>query len=201
MKIKNLSVFILAICLPWMSTSSFAGNGPVDPMKKGTWTLNVGFGPGTNWHGSYGSGFIPAGVVSFETGLWDPGPGVITLGGEFGGKFFTYKGTDSRYGPNTSYTYHYADLVFAVRAAYHIGWNVPGLDTYGGVAAGPRFTLFTYELPPSYTGDVKNKPATVGFGGGPFVGASYYFTDFMGVYGEFGFNITYAQVGLVFILK
>jgi len=134
------SIVIFSLLLPGIP--SFAGGkGLMDPMTKGSWFINFGFGPGTNWQGAYGGGFLPAVQAAFETGMWEVGPGVITLGGEVGGTFFSFTGTDSRYGPATTYKYNYTELVFAVRGAYHYGWNVQGLDTYGGVAAGPRFTL------------------------------------------------------------
>lgn len=200
--IQKICLIALFGGLIFTGNPSFAGGkGLMDPMTKGSLFISFGFGPGTNWQGAYGNGFIPAGQLAMDAGLWEVGPGIISLGGEFGGSFFNYKGSDARYGPNTTYTYHYTELVFAARAAYHYGWNVQGLDTYGGVAAGPRFTLFTYSLPPTYTGDVKDKPASVGFGGGPFVGTSYFFHEVVGIYGEFGFNITYAQIGLVFKVK
>jgi len=196
---NRIRFILVFLCLPGLQFFAFSGGGGVaDPMLPGTWTLNVGFGPGTNWQGSYGRGFLPAYQVAVERGMWEVGPGVITIGGETGGTFFNYRGTDSRYGPGTTYTYHYVELVVAARAAYHYGWNVVGLDTYGGIAAGPRFVLFSYDLPDSYTGDVINEPPTVGFGGGPFVGASWYFTELIGVNAELGFNITYAQIGMVF---
>jgi len=196
-------IAVLLICfLGGPGTQVFAGgNGPFDPMEKGSWSLNFGFGPGTNWQGAYGRGFIPAFQVAGEVGLWEVGPGVISLGGEVGCSFYSYKGTDARYGPNTSFTYHYTEMVIAVRGAYHYGWNIQGLDTYGGVAAGPRFTFFSASLPDTYTGPVIGEPATVGYGGGAFVGASYFFTDLLGINAEVGFNITYAQVGMVFKIK
>ena len=190
------------VCLLIGGTSTFAGaQGLMDPMTEGTWFINFGFGPGTNWQGAYGRGFLPAGQIAVEVGMWEVGPGVITLGGEIGGTFYSYTQTDSRYGPGTTYKYNYTELVVAARGAYHYGWNVQGLDTYGGVAAGPRFTIFSYNLPATYTGQVIDEPPTVGFGGGPFVGASYFFTEFLGVNAELGFNVTYAQIGMVFKIK
>ncbi|MFH1161651.1 MAG: hypothetical protein V1733_12010 [bacterium] len=197
MKYKTVVLLFCLLAGPGTLTQA-GGKGPFDPMGKGTWFVNFGFGPGTNWQGAYGQGFMPAFQVAGEVGMWEIGPGVITLGGETGGSFFTYNGTDARYGLNTSYAYHYTELVIAARGAYHYGWNVQGLDTYGGVAAGPRFTFFSYTIPSTYTGSVIGEPSTVGYGGGAFVGASYFFTNLLGINAEVGFNITYAQVGMVF---
>ncbi|NQV01080.1 MAG: hypothetical protein HQ542_00400 [Bacteroidia bacterium] len=199
---KKIIVTTFIVCFLIGGTSTFTGaQGLMDPMTKGTWFINFGFGPGTNWQGAYGGGFLPAGQVAVEVGMWEVGPGVITLGGEIGGTFYSFKGTDSRYGPGTTYTYTYIELVIAARGAYHYGWNVQGLDTYGGVAAGPRFTIFSSKLPASYTGQVIGEPSTVGYGGGAFVGASYFFNELLGINAELGFNITYAQIGMVFKIR
>lgn len=192
-------LFLILALMP--CTNQLRAGGPTDPVDKGAITINFGFGPATNWQGAYGRGFIPAFQTAVEVGMWKVGPGVITIGGEVGFDFFKYKGTDSRYGPGTTYTYNYMDLIIAARSAYHYGWNVPGLDTYAGVAAGPRFVFFTYSLPPTWTGGVINSPATVGYGGGAFAGASYYFNDVIGVNAEVGFNVTYAQIGMVFKVR
>jgi len=195
-----VTAFIFGLLLPGI-TSFAGGKGLMDPMTKGAWFINFGFGPGTNWQGAYGSGFLPAGQVAVEVGMWEVGPGVITLGGEVGGTFYSFTGTDSRYGPGTTYKYNYTELVIAARGAYHYGWNVQGLDTYGGVAAGPRFTIFSYQLLASYTGPVIGEPTSVGYGGGVFMGASYFFTELLGVNAELGFNITYVQIGMVFKIR
>jgi len=195
---KNTFVILLGMGFLFPAVSSYAvGKGLMDPMTKGAMFISFGFGPGTNWQGAYGKGFLPAGQAAFEVGMWEVGPGVISIGGEVGGTFYSYSDTDNKYGFNTTYKYNYAELVVAARGAYHYGWNVQGLDTYGGVAAGPRFTIFSATLPETYTGEVKDVPPAVGFGGGPFVGTSFFFHEMIGVYGEFGFNITYAQIGMI----
>ena len=197
---KKIVATTFIICFLIVGTNTFAsGKGLMDPMTKGIWFINFGFGPGTNWQGAYGQGFLPAVQVAVEVGMWEVGPGVITIGGEIGGTFYSYKGLDNRYGDQTPFQYNYTELVIAARGAYHYGWNVQGLDTYGGVAAGPRFTIFTYNIPPGQT--VLEKPSTVGYGGGAFVGASYFFTELLGINAELGFNITFAQVGLVFKIR
>lgn len=202
MTLKRILVTGFVACLLVASIDANAGGkGLMDPMTKGTWFINFGFGPGTNWQGAYGTGFLPGCQVAIETGMWEVGPGVITLGGEIGGTFYSFKGSDSRYGPGTSYKYTYTELVIAARGAYHYGWNVQGLDTYGGVAAGPRFTIFSAQIPDTYSGPVIGAPTTVGYGGGMFVGGSYFFTELLGVNAELGFNVTYAQIGMVFKVK
>jgi hypothetical protein len=72
----------------------------------------------------------PTASAVVEAGLWQAGPGVVTLGGEIGGSFLSggYQ-YDNNYSSRT--------VIVAARAAWHYGWQVPGLDTYGGVPSPP----------------------------------------------------------------
>jgi hypothetical protein len=118
-------------------------------MSKDSWLLNFGFGPGIHFYSGYTAGFGPGFQVAFEKGMWQLGPGVLTLGAEVGMSYFSY--TNTYYGyyigevfhPDVSYTYRWFSFIMAARCAYHYGWKIPGLDTYGGVAAGMRFLSFS----------------------------------------------------------
>ncbi len=83
-------------------------------------------------------------------------------------------------------------FVTAGRAAWHYGWDVPGLDTYGGFSAGLGFHHYTYN-------DINNNNANdeVIPAFGAFAGASYFITPTFGFNAEFGFDITNFQVGIV----
>ena len=89
--------------------------------------MGAGVGPGTHYFGN-GIGFGPALKASFEAGMWDLGPGVITLGGEAAFSYFSH-----HYG--NGWNESWANFIFAARGAYHYGWDVEGLDTYGGMLA------------------------------------------------------------------
>ena len=68
------------------TTHSSGTNGTVTPMEVGSIFLNLGLGIGADYKGeSFGTalGF----KASAEYGLWEAGPGVITLGPEIGGSF------------------------------------------------------------------------------------------------------------------
>jgi hypothetical protein len=170
-----------------------AAKGPTDPVGKGDWILNFGFGPGTHWW-SNGYGFGPAAKVAFETGMWQLGPGVLTLGGETGFSFFTNK-------YYLDYKETWINFVFGARSAYHYGFNVPGLDVYGGIPAGIGFCVYTdkYVTGGPHTGYKGYSPVFPYFG--VFFGGSYFFTRTLGINGEIGYNITYANIGMVFQLK
>lgn len=195
--------FFVVVCLLLLSSGmhvSAQKSGPVDPMKKDTWLINFGFGPGINFYNGYSTGFGPGFQASFEKGMWQLGPGVLTLGAELGTSFFSYNGEFYTY---ATYRYHWVSLITAARSAYHYGWKVKGLDTYGGLSTGMRFLFFSW----NYTGNnllhVENNynPEAVSAFFGTFVGASYFFNHVFGINGELGYNINYAQIGLVFKLN
>jgi len=191
-KAKFIQV-ILIIVGSSVSTMTFAqahrghggGNGPVTPVQVGDVILNLGVGVGADYKGDdYNTGFGTK--IAVEKALWQAGPGVITLGGEVGGSFSSggYYGYDD---------YHSQTIVVAARAAWHYGWQVPGLDTYGGVSAGLGFHHYKYSNPDYSHSSVIPAP-------GAFVGASYFVTPNFGFNAEAGYDITSVQIGLVFKL-
>ncbi|HNY03536.1 MAG TPA: hypothetical protein PKG48_13145, partial [Bacteroidales bacterium] len=82
------------------------------------------------------------------------------------------------------------------RGAYHYGWNVEGLDTYGGLPLGLGFCAHSFDDHPGSAGSTPVYPYA-----GIFFGASYFFTKNLGVNGEVGFNSTYANIGMVYRIK
>jgi hypothetical protein len=163
-------------------------SAPVDPMSEGSWVIAAGVGPGTHVFGN-GFGFGPGFKVFFENGTWQLGPGVLSLGGEVGFSFFSY-----HFG--NAYHESWVNYMFGARSAYHYGWKVPGLDTYGGIPLGLGFSAHSYDNYPGYKGYSPVFPYL-----GLFVGASYFFNDHIGLNGEFGYNVTYANIGVIFKLR
>ena len=133
--------------------------------------------------------FGPALKGSFETGMWDLGPGVITLGGEATFSFFSH-----HYGDNWNESW--VNFIFGARGAYHYGWDVEGLDTYGGIPLGIGFCAHAWDDHPGSQGYTPVYPYV-----GIFFGATYFFNKSMGINGEIGFNSTYTNIGMVFKLK
>ena len=146
-----------------------------NPMQLGSLFVNLGVGFGAGYqYGSYGTPF--GFKASAEYGMWQAGPGVITIGPELGGTF------------SSANSYHNNTFVLAGRAAWHNGWDVPNLDTYGGFSAGVGFN--------NYTNDGKNHNSPFPYFGA-FVGASYFITPSFGFNSELGVDITNFQVGVV----
>ena len=139
---KAITIFI-ALCAVAISHSAQAQK-PYEPMTLGAWTINAGIGVG------FGTNNLPL-RAAIEKGMWEVGMGVITLGGE----------------ANWNISANYSRIIsFAARSAWHHGWNVAGLDTYGGLAIGPAFTA-----------------DSAGYDGGFFIGGSYF------IWPKFGFNL------------
>ena len=124
------------------SNSAKAQKSNESSFEVGSLTLNIGAGLGRGSYGGYGyygSGYYGYGTAlgvkaAVERGMWQLGPGVLSLGAEIGGSFST-----ARYN-----SYKSNIIIAAVRSAYHFGWNVPNLDTYGGVSLGPGFRSYNY---------------------------------------------------------
>ena len=163
-------------------------------MEVGTTTVNIGVGVGRSSYGSYGvygSGYYGYGTgfgtkAAVERGMWELGPGVLTLGAEVGAAF-----------SNASYNSYKSNIIIvAARSAYHFGWNVDNLDTYAGVSLGPGFRSYNY-----YNNNAKDTKHDVVVAPGIFVGGSYYFSPNIGVNVEAGYDITIIQGGIVFKLN
>jgi hypothetical protein len=186
---KVVVPFIIFISLSFSQkafSQSKGGSGSSSPMQVGSVLLNVGIGIGADYKGeSYGTAF--GFKVAAEFGLWEAGPGVISLGPELGGSFSSgaYGVYSGNYNANT--------FVVAGRGAWHCGWDVPNLDTYAGVSAGIGFHHYSYY---GYDGSNQVIPA---FGG--FIGGSYFIKPNFGFNAEAGFDITNFQVGVVFKLQ
>lgn len=186
-KLLLLAIAALLTCGLHLSLRAQDEVTTIAPMTKGTIFLSCGFGPATNWAGFY-RGFSPSVMAAVDAGLWELGPGVLTIGGEVGWDYSSYK----HWEVDQNYKESFMSITIAARSTYHYGWNIKRFDTYGGVALGGRIPIYhegTYHQP------------GFGLGGGVFVGASYFFTPVLGVNAELGYNITYAQAGIVYILK
>jgi hypothetical protein len=142
-------------------------------------------GIGNEYNSNYYNSALGTKAV-IEAGLWQAGPGVITLGGEVGGSFSS-GGTLDNYKAST--------VIVAGRSAWHHGWNVRGLDTYAGLSAGIGFNQYKYNK----NGTVKQSETIPVFGG--FVGASYFITPSFGINLEAGYDITQIQGGIILKLK
>lgn len=186
MKKTNLiSAILFGIAISLTIASN--AQGPVSPVKKGSVTFSAGVGVGNEYNNNYYNSAIGTKAV-IEAGLWQAGPGVITLGAQVGGTF-------SNGGKLNNYKAH--TVVVAGRSAWHHGWKVKGLDTYAGLSAGAGFNQYSYN---NNNNDIVRQNEVVPVFGG-FVGASYFVTPVFGFNVEAGYDITQIQAGIIFKLK
>jgi hypothetical protein len=159
------------------------GNGPFDPVKPGSVTISGGIGAGSDYEGDYYNSRLGLKAV-VEWGLLQVGPGTIALGGELGGSFSNggYRNYDN---------YRAQTILIGARAAWHYGWGLRGLDTYGGVSGALGSHHYQYYAPDKFS---HNTAIAVP---GAFVGASYFITRFFGFNAEVGHDITDFQIGIV----
>ncbi len=174
---KKILVLCLAIGLCAGATlPAQAQEPPTDPIEVGTWMINAGIG-GSNYY--YGDGLWLFGFgfkAAVQKGLWQLGPGAISLGGELSMGSASYQGDN------------FFRFNIAPRGSYHYGWNVPGLDTYGGIAMGLGFL--------SDSGRSGNNTVVYG---GLYVGGSYFFIENFAVNAEMSFlNFASLHVGFAY---
>jgi len=185
MKKQNIISTILLGLGIGLAAVSVAQDGNVTPVRKGSLTFNVGAGIGAEYHSNYYNSAFGT-KAAIEAGVWQAGPGVVTLGAEIGTSF-SDGGHEENYKTNT--------FVVAGRSAWHYGWQVKGLDTYAGLSAGVGFHHYQYNK----NGNVSQSEAIPVFGG--FVGASYFITPTFGFNVEAGYDITQIQGGIILKLR
>jgi hypothetical protein len=181
---KNLILPVLLGIALSITTISNAQN----PVEKGSVIFNAGVGIGNEYNSNYYNSALGT-KAAVEVGLWQAGPGVVTLGGQVGATFSSGGGTLDNYKTHT--------FIVGGRSAWHHGWNVRGLDTYIGLSAGAGFNQYSYNNNESVR--VKQNEVIPVFGG--FVGASYFITPTFGINIEAGRDITQVQGGIIFKIK
>jgi hypothetical protein len=158
----------------------------------GTNVISAGIGLGSSianfTYGTQSPGFN----VQYDRGVWEAGPGVISLGGYIGIKDYKYGYIYN--GDAVSYKWNYT--VVGVRGAWHFtGLDIENLDLYGGVMLG------YYALSTSYSDSQGNSVGSLGNYGNTvglsvFAGAKYYFAGNLGAFGELGFGANILSLGL-----
>ena len=149
-------------------------------------SAGIGFGSAIGNGYSYGSQGIGL-SATYERGIWEAGPGVISLGGYLGYKTFSYT---YGYGGNV-YSSHWNYTIIGARGAYHFtGLNVENLDLYAGL-------MLSFDNL-SYSSD-NNLPGAGSYNSlielTPFAGARYYFSPNWAVYGELGYGVSILSLG------
>lgn len=158
--------------------------------EAGTNVISAGFGLGSSLANGYTYGSQGIGLsANYERGIWEAGPGVISLGGYLGFKTFSY----NQIYAGTLYSYKWNYTIIGARGAYHFtGLNVENLDVYAGLLLSYDNLSFSSNFDiPGYNGSYNSGIALT-----PFAGARYYFANNLGVYGELGYGVSILSLGL-----
>ena len=156
--------------------------------KIGTNVVSAGIGLGSSLGNYSYASQSPGFSVQYERGIWEVGPGVISLGGYVGFKSYKYSYTDSY--DNGHYESKWNYTIVGVRGAYHYtGLNIPKLNVYGGVML--SYDALSFK---DNSGSSLHYGSTVGATG--FVGGRYFFAGPLGGFAELGYGVSYLNIGL-----
>ena len=180
------SILFLAIVLV-ASTLSVNAQSSSDTYSVGTNVVSLGIGLGSSFGPNVGSS-TPALSLQYERGLWEAGPGVISLGGYVGYKGYKYTYFDETVKWNYS--------IIGVRGAWHwTGSGIDNLDLYGGaMLAYNHVSTSVSDASGTYTNGYGSYGSDLGLS--LFVGGRYYFTPQLGAFAELGYGIAYLNIGL-----
>lgn len=156
--------------------------------KIGTNVVSAGVGLGSSLGNYSYASQSPGFSAQFERGIWELGPGVVSLGGYVGIKNYKYSYTDPYGGGHYESKWNYT--IVGVRGAYHYtGLDISNLDVYGGVML--SYDALSFK---DNSGSSLHYGSTVGATG--FVGGRYFFAQMLGAYAELGYGVSYLNIGL-----
>lgn len=180
MKKVQLLLFVALISLSVSAQS--------DKYTVGTNVISGGFGLGSSIAGyTYGSEGIGLNL-QYERGLWEAGPGVISLGGYLGTKSYTYN-----YYAGSAYSAKWNYTILGVRGVYHYtGLNIPNLDLYGGLMISYDALSFSDNQGTSYSGGGYGSTTELSV----FAGGRYYFSPHFAGYAELGVGVSILSLGI-----
>jgi len=174
--------------------------------KKGGVDLNIGLGLG-RWGARYYTNYSPPINLALDIGVSDN----VNLGAFFAysRSKYSFHGNDLHQGNlyQYSYSYKYSFYTVGLRGAYHFGDLIgeENLDVYVGGMIGNSFVKYsyTYDDPYQSRNDIYSSSSVRGRGfvWGLYGGARYFFTKKVGIYGEFGWGLSYANIGLTLKIK
>ncbi|MBK9275580.1 MAG: hypothetical protein IPM49_13720 [Flavobacteriales bacterium] len=175
-------------------------HGPVhaQAFQAGDNAIGVGVGVGGYYNFHPYTGVRPSIGLFYDRGTGVPvGPGVLGIGG-----YFSYTNRRSTpywtgYRSELDIIYHYWSL--GLRGTYH--WNswhkVENWDVYAGVGIGVTAESWSDRTDyGTYIGDRYSYSPRGRLRSSLFVGTRYYFTDFLGVFAEVGYDTAFLTGGL-----
>lgn len=218
---KQSSLLIGALLLVCMSVFGQDNSGVMQPTEttqptiqpqssgyyfgKGSNLISLGVGLG-GYYNYWGGGYYqtPNFVISYENGTFgNVGPGTISLGG-----LFAYKGVSDNWldGDGYSYTERWNYWILGFRSAYHLQISsAPKFDPYAGLMLGYYFLGYSFSTNnpdymhpgnPGYVYYVATYPSYYALS--IFLGARYFVSNKVGIWGELGYGYSTLAVGISF---
>jgi len=198
MKIKSLVIatFVLACASVNAQNATSNTQDAASVAAKGNNIFNLGVGLGTDLY--TGGGFstaVPPISISYEYVLKDGvagGKGAWGIGGYLGYAASRWNYYDPYY--NETYGWGYSYMVIGPRGYFH--YNLaPKLDTYVGLLLGYNIVT-SHETGVWPNGITQTSESSSGLTFAFFVGGRYYFTQHFGLMAEFGYGVTYLNLGV-----
>lgn len=155
--------------------------------QQGSNYVHVGAGFMNPYSSAGSRSVLPPLHVSFERAVLPN----VGLGGIVAFHAARYNGGFDPY----TYTWHLHYLTVGARAAYHIT-EVEQVDLYLGGMAGISFASSRYESDATIKGISSDDPAKTQPVLGAFLGARYFITDRIILFGEIGYSTAWLNVGL-----
>lgn len=160
--------------------------------------ISASFGLGSAYGSFNSSKQSPAINLQYERGIWQAGPGVISLGAYLGYKSYRYSGT---FPGGYTYSQRWNYTIIGARGAWHIqefdGTELKKWDLYGGVMLSYNILDYTYsDNDPTF--ELSDVHYSSGMGLSAFLGARYFFNDHFAAQGELGYGISYLNLGIAY---
>ena len=197
---KSITLAIGIACLVCIQAVSNYSTAAEPAFDQGSNTIGLGVGFGLTY-GYYGNTTAsPALSFIYDHGFFpEVGPGTIGIGGIIGYKTASYNYSSGGYKAKWTHT------IVAVRGTYHftgLAEKNNKFDPYAGVMLGLRFNSYSdtyddyyYNL---YGNHYYSDYTTTNLVSGLFIGAKYNFAPAIGVFGELGYDISFARFGVNF---
>jgi len=197
-KIKSMKKIVLLLGLG--IASSLFGQ---DAFKRKTTVLNLGLGLGNGYVRYWGVGYssTPYINVALDHGVYDFSEvkGLsIGLGGFLGWRRVSYTYNDiwvdrnGRWHYNEPFTESWSYMNLGFRPTLHYSFEDVKAEVYAGFPIGYTFVNYKVSNPDYYYVGTYANYFSVGFQ----LGGRYYFTDRFGIFLEFGYTYSYANLGI-----
>jgi hypothetical protein len=189
---------------------SMAGAASAQSFDVGTNAINLGLGVGGYGFGYIGRGYSsytvsPSVSVSYEHGITELGPGVLSIGAYLARKSAHYERGYVAGSTNFYEDKRWTNTLFGLRGIWHFNsWHGNDkLDLYGGAMLGLNMVRYRNRSTRTTNGVVETWDDGVRYDSGfaafsLFCGARYYFTESIGAYAELGYGISWLNVGAAF---